>query len=106
MILIPLGQYYGHPVVNLGQRATAPLRVGAQTPLPLNYGDAESTPFFFELPPGRSLDAGFLRLIVSTHYTELSSIEQAAVVGEEVEVERERGEGHVDGIQVAVGGDF
>lgn len=56
------------------------MRIGAKEAVPLNYGDAGSTPFEFELPPGMKRDVGFLRLFVSTHYTDLSIITQAGVV--------------------------
>ncbi|VDB83370.1 unnamed protein product [Peniophora sp. CBMAI 1063] len=71
-------QHYGPPIIK--DDATPPLIAGSKEPLPLNYGDAGSLPFIFRLPNNIHREVGFLRLFVSTHYTDLSSIEQGPVV--------------------------
>ncbi|KZV61918.1 hypothetical protein PENSPDRAFT_658546 [Peniophora sp. CONT] len=76
---LEIAPFYGPPDVEDGT-ANAPLRIGVKEAVPLNYGDAGSTPFEFELPPGRKRDVGFLRLFISTHYADLSIIAQEPVV--------------------------
>ncbi|VDB83368.1 unnamed protein product [Peniophora sp. CBMAI 1063] len=74
-----INQYYSPPIVRDGN-GTAPLRVDAREPLPLNYGDAGHAPFIFKLPTGICREVGFLRLFLSTHYTDLAEIQQAPIV--------------------------
>ncbi|KZV76182.1 hypothetical protein PENSPDRAFT_474063 [Peniophora sp. CONT] len=53
---------------------------GMQQALPLNYGDAGGMPLAFEIPPGQEKDGGFLRIFLSTRYTDMSGIAQKPVV--------------------------
>ena len=59
----------------------APLRRGAENPLPLNYGEAGSHALTFELPAGQNLDVGFLRIFISTHNVNFGRIAQQPVLG-------------------------
>ena len=79
MHIISAAQYYGPSSVK-EDKVKGSLRSGAREPVPLNYGDAGSLPFMFELPDGKERDVGFIRVFVSTQHTDLSVIKQAPVM--------------------------
>jgi hypothetical protein len=54
-----------------------PLLTGGR-PTPLNFGNGSGDPIQFKLFEGQKSDVGFLRILVSTDYADLSDIAQEA----------------------------
>ena len=54
--------------------------MGMTEPLPLNFGDAGHRPLTFKVPEKENIDVGFIRIFISTRYTDLSSVAQRPAV--------------------------
>ncbi|KZV61919.1 hypothetical protein PENSPDRAFT_739635 [Peniophora sp. CONT] len=74
---LEIEKYYGPPVES--RYTTPPLRADMNWAMPLNYGDAGADPFVFRLPHHTDTAVGFLRIFVSSHHADLSSLAQEPV---------------------------
>ena len=69
-----LASYYMPPTATSTSRVDPPLR--PEGSLPIGYGAGGSPPSRYRLKPNQTLDVGYIKLFISTHAVDLSSIPQ------------------------------
>jgi hypothetical protein len=73
--LSTIGTYFEPRAARTDATIDPPLRAGGK-PTPLNFGSGGGDILQFQLYEGQSLDVGFLRIVLSTQYLDLSNIMQ------------------------------